>query len=67
MKTTVISLALLLVLAACGTPNPVYCPQGYDNASRCHAGDGDREGPDRSRENRGGGEKEDRGEQESPS
>lgn len=46
MKTTVIALAMLLGLAACAAPNAVYCPQGYDNATRCHAGDG-HDGPSR--------------------
>ena len=51
MKITMIALASLLGLAACAAaPNVVYCPQGYDNATRCHAGD-NHEGP--SRESRG--------------
>ena len=50
MKTMTFALALLLGLAACGTPYTVYCPQGYENPTRCHAGD-NHEGP--SRESRG--------------
>ena len=64
MKMTVITMALLLALAACGAPNAVYCPQGYDTAGQCHKSGDHADRPDRSHESRG--ESEDRGEQDSP-
>ena len=64
MKTTVYAIAMLLGLAACGTPNAVYCPQGYDTAGQCHRSGDHADRPDRSAPSKG--ESEDRGEQDSP-
>ncbi len=66
MKTTVIAMAMLLGVAACVAPNAVYCPQGFENPTRCHAGD-NHEGPDRSRGESDGpsrGDNEDNGQSE---